>query len=255
MARPDHQPGRHHTMRKITLPLVALVAVALAVSLAGPAFGGAHVTGSASTLKTAKKALRTAKAAKRLAKRELADGGAQGPQGPAGKDGKNGTDGTNGTNGTNGAQGPAGPTASGGASIDYQTGPNEKVLSSSDVRAVGIGTSGTGPINITVRSRLIANAMVDLRERTAETTQGAPPQASCHLEYAAGNQPFTRMGQGEPTVFLSGDLNDFKQIAVTGYADVDPGSYDVRVMCRQPGGTGEVGIRQADITAMASGIS
>jgi hypothetical protein len=36
---------------------------------------------------------------------------------------------------------------------------------------------------------------------------------------------------------------------------VDPGSYDVRVMCRQPGGTGEVGIRQADITAMASEIS
>jgi hypothetical protein len=26
-------------------------------------------------------------------------------------------------------------------------------------------------------------------------------------------------------------------------------------MCRQPGGTGEVGIRQADITAMASEIS
>jgi hypothetical protein len=142
-----------------------------------------------------------------------------------------------------------------GASIDDQTGPNEKVLSSSDVRAVGIGTSGTGPINITVRSRLIANAMVDLRERTAQTTPGAPPQASCHLEYAAGNNPFTRMGEGEPTVFLSGALNDFKQVGVTGYADVDPGSYDVRVMCRQPGGTGEVGIRQADITAMASGIS
>src|SRR3954453_2282239 len=149
MARPDHQPGRHHTMRKITLRLGVLVAVALAVSLAGPGFGGAPATGSASWLKTAKKALRTAQAAKRLAKRALADGGAQGPQGPAGKDGKNGTDGTNGTNGTNGAQGPAGPTASGGASIDYQTGPNEKVLSSSDVRAGGVGTSGTGPINVT----------------------------------------------------------------------------------------------------------
>ncbi|MFL5837601.1 MAG: hypothetical protein ACJ76K_13590, partial [Solirubrobacteraceae bacterium] len=119
-------------MRKITLPLVALVAVALAVSLAGPAFGGTHVTGSASTLKTGKKALRTAKAAKRLATRALADGGAH----------------------------------------------------------------------------------------------GAPPQASCHLEYAAGNNPFTRMGEGEPTVFLSGALNDFKQVGVTGYADVDPGSYD-----------------------------
>ena len=56
-------------------------------------------------------------------------------------------------------------------------------------------------------------------------------------------------------MFLSGALNDFKRVGVTAYADVDPGSYDVPVMCRQPGGTGTLGVRQADITAMASGIS
>lgn len=251
-------------MRRITKPAtvlaVAMIGVLLAVALAGPAFGGSHVVTSSASLTTAKKALRTAKSAKRLAARALSIAG---PQGPAGKDGKNGLDGkdgTNGTNGTNGTpgpqgvQGPPGPTASGGASIDYQNGNNEKVLGTSDVRAVGVGTSGTGPITISVRSRIIANAMVDIRERSAASDPTLPPQASCHLEYAATNQAFTRMGQGEPTVFFSGALNDFKQVGVTGYADVDPGSYDVRVMCRQPGGTGTLGVRQADITAVASGL-
>src|SRR5436190_21266230 len=65
------------TMRKLTLPVVALTAVVLAVALAGPAFGGTHVTGTATSLATAKKALRTAKAAKRLAKRALLAGGTQ----------------------------------------------------------------------------------------------------------------------------------------------------------------------------------
>jgi hypothetical protein len=251
-------------MRRITKPatagIAAVIAVVLAVSLAGPAFGGAHTVSSSASLTTAKKALRTAKVAKRLASRALT---LAGPQGQAGKDGKNGLDGKNGTNGTNGTngapgpqgiQGPAGPTASGGASIDYQNGNNEKVLSSSDVRAVGVGTSGTGPINVAVRSRLLATAMVDIRERTAASDPTLPPQASCHLEVAAANQAFSRIGQGEPTVFFSGALNDFKQVGVTGYADVDPGSYDVRVMCRQPGGTGTLGVRQADITAVASGL-
>jgi hypothetical protein len=251
-------------MRRITKPatagIAAVIAVVLAVSLAGPAFGGAHTVSSSASLTTAKKALRTAKVAKRLASRALT---LAGPQGQAGKDGKNGLDGKNGTNGTNGTngapgpqgiQGPAGPTASGGASIDYQNGNNEKVLSSSDVRAVGVGTSGTGPINVAVRSRLLATAMVDIRERTAASDPTLPPQASCHLEVAAANQAFSRIGQGEPTVFFSGALNDFKQVGVTGYADVDPGSYDVRVMCRQPGGTGTLGVRQADITTVASGL-
>jgi hypothetical protein len=89
-------------MRKLRLPIAALIAVILAVALAGPAFGGAHVTGSASSLATAKKALRTAKSAKRLASRALT---LMGPQGPAGKDGKDGNNGTNGTNGTNGING------------------------------------------------------------------------------------------------------------------------------------------------------
>jgi Collagen triple helix repeat (20 copies) len=247
-------------MRKITKPAtvlaVAMIGVLLAIAFAGPAFGGSQITSSAS-LKTAKKALRTAVSAKRLASRALSIAGPQGPAGKNGLDGKNGTNGTNGTpgpQGPQGVQGPPGPTASGGASIDYQNGTNEKVLGTSDVRAVGIGTSGTGPFTISVRSRIIANAMVDIRERSAASDPTLPPQASCHLEVAATNQAFTRMGQGEPTVFFSGALNDFKQVGVTGYADVDPGSYDVRVMCRQPGGTGTLGVRQADITAVASAI-
>jgi hypothetical protein len=103
-------------MRKLRLPIAALIAVILAVALAGPAFGGAHVTGSASSLATAKKALRTAKSAKRLASRALTLMGPQGPTGKDGKDGNNGTNGTNGTNGINGTNGVDG-TALGYAQI------------------------------------------------------------------------------------------------------------------------------------------
>jgi hypothetical protein len=103
-------------MRKLRLPIAALIAVILAVALAGPAFGGAHVTGSASSLATAKKALRTAKSAKRLASRALT---LLGPQGPAGKDGKDGTNGTNGTDGANGTNGTNGTNGVDGTALGY----------------------------------------------------------------------------------------------------------------------------------------
>jgi hypothetical protein len=103
-------------MRKLRLPIAALIAVILAVALAGPAFGGAHVTGSASSLATAKKALRTAKSAKRLASRALT---LMGPQGPAGKDGKDGTNGTNGTDGANGTNGTNGTNGVDGTALGY----------------------------------------------------------------------------------------------------------------------------------------
>jgi hypothetical protein len=103
-------------MRKLRLPVLALVAVVLAVALAGPAFGGSGVSGSASALATAKKALRTAKSAKRLAARAWT---VTGPQGPAGKDGRDGKDGIHGKDGTNGTNGTNGKDGADGTALGY----------------------------------------------------------------------------------------------------------------------------------------
>ena len=58
-------------MRKLTVPIVALIAVVLAVALAGPALANNHVGGTASAAKTAKKALMVANTAQDTANKAL----------------------------------------------------------------------------------------------------------------------------------------------------------------------------------------
>jgi hypothetical protein len=58
-------------MRKLTLPIAALIAVVLAVALAGPALAHTQVQGTASASKTAKKALKVANAAQDTASEAL----------------------------------------------------------------------------------------------------------------------------------------------------------------------------------------
>ena len=58
-------------MRKLTLPIAALIAVILAVALAGPALAHNQVQGTASASKTAKKALKVADAAQDTASKAL----------------------------------------------------------------------------------------------------------------------------------------------------------------------------------------
>jgi hypothetical protein len=104
-------------MRKLTLPVAALVAVVLAVALAGPAFGGAHVTGSASAMATAKKAVKIAKRANKraLLAINLAKGsGANGPGGP-GQTGQTGQPGPTGPKGDKGDKGEKGDKGDPGA--------------------------------------------------------------------------------------------------------------------------------------------
>ena len=58
-------------MRKLILPAAALIAVVLAVALAGPALAGAPVAGVADATSTAKKALKVANQAKATANQAL----------------------------------------------------------------------------------------------------------------------------------------------------------------------------------------
>ena len=95
-------------MRKLTLPVAALVAVLLAVALAGPAFGGTRVTGSASAMATAKKAVKIAKRANKRALLAISLAQGSGSNGPAGQPGGPGTTGQTGQPGPQGPQGPKG---------------------------------------------------------------------------------------------------------------------------------------------------
>jgi len=97
-------------MRKLTLPIAALVAVVLAVALAGPAFGGAHVTGSASAMATAKKAVKIAKRANKRALLAISLAKGSGANGPAGQPAGPGATGQTGQTGQTGPQGPKGDT-------------------------------------------------------------------------------------------------------------------------------------------------
>ena len=95
-------------MRKLTLPIAALVAVLLAVALAGPAFGGAQVSGSASALGTAKKAVKIAKRANKRALLAINLVKGSGSNGQAGSAGATGQPGASGQTGATGPQGPEG---------------------------------------------------------------------------------------------------------------------------------------------------
>ena len=95
-------------MRKLTLPIAALVAVLLAVALAGPAFGGAQVSGSASALGTAKKAVKIAKRANKRALLAINLVKGSGSNGQAGAAGATGQPGASGQTGATGPRGPKG---------------------------------------------------------------------------------------------------------------------------------------------------
>jgi len=95
-------------MRKLTLPIAALVAVLVAVALAGPAFGGAQVSGSASALGTAKKAVKIAKRANTRALLAINLVKGSGSNGQAGSAGATGQPGASGQTGATGPRGPKG---------------------------------------------------------------------------------------------------------------------------------------------------
>ena len=95
-------------MRKLTLPIAALVAVLVAVALAGPAFGGAQVSGSASALGTAKKAVKIAKRANKRALLAINLVKGSGSNGQAGSAGASGQPGASGQTGATGPRGPKG---------------------------------------------------------------------------------------------------------------------------------------------------
>ena len=95
-------------MRKLTLPVAALVAVVVAVALAGPAFGGAHVSGSASAMATAKKAVKIAKRANKRALLAISLAQRSGSNGPAGQPGGPGATGQTGQTGQPGPKGDKG---------------------------------------------------------------------------------------------------------------------------------------------------
>ena len=243
-----------------------MVGAVLAFTLAVPALGGAHTVRATGTFATAKKALHTAIAAKKLARRALSATGGRGRAGSSGTGGENGTAGPRGPQGPagdqgqtgpQGPQGPPGPTASASQSFFHPGGPQE-LVHGQDTRviAAGFGAGGSGPMQITTRSRIVATVTLETLELTNE--QQGLTFARCHLEtrdYVNGgptNHPFDdAFGFG----YFSGKTGDAHQVVVTGAVIKDPGTYDVQAWCApNPESDAEIVVDGGSLTAVATAV-
>ena len=223
---------------------VVMVGAVLAFTLAVPALGGAHTVRATGTFATAKKALHTAIAAKKLVRRALsATGGGAGPgaaaraarTGPPGPPrGPQGPAGDQGQTGPQGPQGPPGPTASASQSFFHPGGPQE-LVPGQDTRviAAGFGAGGSGPMQITTRSRIVATVTLETLELTNE--QQGLTFARCHLETrdyvngGADHHPFDdAFGSSATSRARPVTLH---QVELTGAVIKDPGTYDVQAWC------------------------
>jgi len=245
---------------------VATVGVILAVALAVPAFGGANTVRATGTLATAKKALHTAIAAKKLARQALTAAGGRGQTGSTGKGGDNGTAGPQGPQGPPGAQGPPGsqgpqgepgPTASASQGF-FTPGATQGLAHGQDTRviAAGFGAGGSGPMQLTTRSRIIATVALDALD-SDEGPTGGVPYVRCHLEtrdYASGgatNHPFD---ESTHVVDFSGK-GDLREVVLTGAVVKDPGTYDVQAWCApNPSSDAEIVIQAGSLTAVAAAV-
>jgi len=252
---------------------VVLAAVLLVAALAVPAFGGTRHVRATGTLATAKKALRTAKAAKKIAQQALTAAGGQGPTGTAGKDGAAGGSGPQGPQGPPGpqgqpgpqgpagAQGPAGPTASASQSFASPTADSKLTTAAPQrVIAAGFGANGSGPMQLTTRSRIVATVTLRMKKDPAP---GQPPgfgtTTICHLEtrdYVNGG-PFNLPFDDTTTYTTFGtESGSTREAVLTGAVVKDPGTYDVQAWCRKDQDPApDIDVLQGNLTAVAVAVS
>jgi hypothetical protein len=167
-------------MRKLSLPIAALVAVVLAVALAGPAFGGAHVTGSASALATAKKAVKIAKRANKRALLAINLAQGSGATGAAGQPGGSGPTGHTGATGPQGPKGDKGDPGDPGAKGD--PGATKVVARVSKETNIGNNTSATTTSSCNAGEQLVGGGAGFVDGNNAydfpATMQGSVPVGS-----------------------------------------------------------------------------
>jgi type II secretory pathway pseudopilin PulG len=252
-------------------PLRSFVAIALVALLGGtvsPAFGGPTATGAAaSALKTAKKALALAKQADRRSKRALAKTGKPGPRGPIGPQGARGSEGFDGApgdrgpagaKGSTGLQGPPGslgatgpegpPGATGGTGPPGPTASRSVTWNgtqdiSSEATLLELG-SADAEITTTYSARIMGFASIQVRNPSSD-----PREARCLLHIGDGD---SENPLGQEYVFdLPAQAGFDVSAALQGAASKPPGTYDVRLSCRETSGQSLDAVR-ANLAVFAS---
>jgi hypothetical protein len=151
--------------------------------------------------------------------------GTVGPQGPAGNQGLPGPVGPQGPAGN---QGPPGPTGAASFSDkDYYLRTLPSNGTEGEVGRISNPSKGTGKLELTYPARLIANAAVFMANNALGSAY-----FQCRLQLFPDNGPPRLIS---PT--LSVYVETFgATIAMAGQADVDPGIYDVAIICAAGGG-------------------
>jgi hypothetical protein len=139
-----------------------------------------------------------------------------------------------GEQGEPGEPGPAGPPGPGvGGSIalhdDHSPLPTDFNFSSKRLSA-----DGTGVLEVPFPARLQVNGTGEF------AASGASHFIQCHLRLHEGAAPEIEPGtplagesiSGEWTVPTDADLSNIANVSMTGSAEVEPGDYDVSVVCR-----------------------
>jgi hypothetical protein len=162
--------------------------------------------------------------------------GGQGPTGPQGATGATGPRGSDGAPGLNGAKGDKGDPAltSAGWSKNFNSGslPGDGVMTD---LAGSNGSAGSGTLTVTVQSRIFVNGSASLFN--SSTTE--PTRASCTVETSGAGATPLLFNAGPSSVAdlhqadgdSSGDGNESATLAVTGSTLLDPGTYNVGIVC------------------------
>jgi len=180
----------------------------------------------------------------------------KGRTGPAGKPGLPGPAGAVGARGPAGPTGPAGPSQvpSGFAETFGGNGGTPLDATFQPVVALSRATSSSGPITVTAKSRLVATASATLLGASAGSFN---VHVDCILAVTAAGSvlPFTNTparglaGNAHSASVTLVNSTDYRDLALTVAIDVNPGTYDVGLMCgNRSGGTGTGGFNRASLT-------
>lgn len=176
--------------------------------------------------------------------------GAQGPVGPTGPQGKPGTD------GQRGPEGPPGPTASAFSEGTDEFGLTGELKTAVDLVG-GSVVEQSGPLVVSVPSRIVANATVTIFKPTFEGATAG--QSFCRLQLVEGTtaKTFGTFSNFTYEATTAGQVV-FHTVALTGAIDVAPGSYDIRAACSRRLGSpapeikAALTVQGADLTAVAT---
>lgn len=217
-------------MRRFLSPSLVISLLALFVSLGGASYAAIKIPrNSVGNKQLRSNAVTSAKVRNDSLLAEDFKAG-QLPRGPQGIQGERGEPGATGATGT------AGPTASASASNDPNPNialtPVNTLFTVLDTAAAG--PEGSGPMTVTVVSRVVAQASITVYKGTAQWA--AASDAECLLQAVPVGGSAVDMSQFIQVTMPPSVSNGavVANIALSGSRLAAPGQYTFRVRCRQP---------------------